>query len=272
MKMSANRMGLAALAGVAAIASAAGARAEDARDLCANRPGRGSPPCVLDAGRFQAEVGLVDFTHDKQAGVTSDTTLAGDLALRYGVTSTGEAELAWSPYIHVRERDSSGSTTSSGYGDLTLAWRQSLKNPDGSGVSVAVQPFVVAPVGKSGFGAGAWQGGVVLPVAVALPQGFGLGLTPQVAVIRNQNHDGTHLDWTGVIGLSHAVGPVSLGTEFYINYDDDPAGHATTETFDLSAAWTPATLKDVQLDIGLNAGLNRQTPDYEAYAGIARRF
>jgi hypothetical protein len=272
MKIKANCIVMAALAGLAAATSSMSAWAEDGRDLCANRPGRGSPPCVLDAGRFQAEVGLIDFTHDKQGGATEDNTLAGDLAFRYGVTSTGEAELAWSPYVHVRDRDSSGSTTATGYGDLTLAWRQSLKNPAGSGFSVAVQPFVVAPVGKRDFGAGAWQGGVVLPVSVALAGGFGLGLTPQVAVVRNQNHDGSHLDWTGVIGLSHAVGPVSLGTEVYVDYDDDPAGHATTETFDLSAAWTPTALKDVQLDIGLNAGLNRQTPDYEAYAGIARRF
>jgi hypothetical protein len=272
MKMKANCIAMAGLAGLAAAALADGARAQEARDLCANRPGRGSPPCVLDAGRVQLEVGLADFTHDRQASATTDTTLAGDLALRFGVTGTGEAELAWSPYIHVRQRDSSGSLTSTGYGDLTLAWRQSLKNPDGSGISVAAQPFVVAPVGKRDFGAGAWQGGVALPVAVALPQGFGLGLTPQVAVVRNQNHDGSHLDWTGVIGISHSVGPVSLGAEYYVEYDDDPAGHATSETFDLSAAWTPAALKDIQLDIGLNAGLNRQTPDYEAYAGVARRF
>jgi hypothetical protein len=270
MKISANCMGLTSLLGVAAITWATGAQAQEAHDLCANRPGRGSPPCVLDAGRGQVEVGLVDFTHDKQAGAVTDTTLAGDLAFRYGVTSTGEAELAWSPYIHVR--NSPGGGTSSGYGDLTLAWRQSLKNPDGSGVSIAAQPFVVAPVGKRDFGAGAWQGGVVLPVSVALPDGFGLGLTPQLAVARNQNHDGTHLDWTGVIGVSHAVGEVGLGAEYYVDYDDDPSGHTTSETFDLSAAWTPAALKDVQLDVGLNVGLNRQTPDYEAYAGIARRF
>lgn len=272
MKIKANSIGLAALAGLMTMAASSAAWGQGARDLCANRPGRGSPPCVLDAGRFQVEVGLADVTHDKQAGMVEDTTLVGDLGVRLGVTSTGEAELAWSPYIHMRDHGASGSSTATGHGDLTLAWRQSLRNPDGSGISVAAQPFVTAPTGKSGFGAGGWQGGLVLPMAVALPRGFGLGLTPQVAVVRNQNRDGTHLDWTGVVGLSHAIGPVSLGTEVYVDYDDDPAGRMTTETFDLSAAWTPAALKDVQLDIGLNAGLNRQTPDYEAYAGIARRF
>ena len=141
-----------------------------------------------------------------------------------------------------------------------------------AGVSVAVQPFVSAPVGKVGTGAGAWQGGVAAPISIALPRGFGLGLTPQVAAVRNQSHDGAHLNWTGVAGLSHAVGPISLGTELYVNYDDDPTGGTTRASFDISAAWVPSGSKDLQLDIGLNAGLNRHTPDYEIYAGVARRF
>jgi len=253
--------------------AAAPALAEDgARDLCANRPGRGSPPCVLDVGRFQVEASFVDFTHDKQAGAVTDTTLYGDLAFRLGVTATGEAQVAFSPYVQARTKDASGSSRTTGYSDLTFAWRQSLKNPDGSGISIALQPFVSAPVGKTGTGAGAWQGGVVAPMSFALADGFGLGLTPQVAVVRNANHDGAHLAWTGVVGLSHPVGPFGLAAEVYVSYDDDPAGHTTRETFDLAGAWTPPGLKDTQLDLGLNAGLNRAAPDYELYAGIAHRF
>jgi hypothetical protein len=269
---------IAAGAAVLTLLAAAPAFAEEgARDLCANRPGRGSPPCVLDVGRFQVEASVVDFTHDSQAGTTTDTTLYGDLAFRLGVTPTGEAQLAFSPYVQVRQKDASGSSRTTGYSDLTLAWRQSLKNPDGSGTSIAIQPFVSAPVGKTGIGAGAWQGGVVAPMSFALPPvlgigGFGLALTPQVAVVRNAAHDGGHLAWTGVVGISHPVGPFSLGAEIYVNYDDDPAGHATRETFDLAAAWSPPALKDTQLDLGVNAGLNRQTPDYEVYAGVAHRF
>jgi hypothetical protein len=263
----------AAAATVLTLLAAAPAFAEDGpRDLCANRPGRGSPPCVLDVGRFQVEASFVDFTHDRQGGATSDTTLYGDLAFRLGVTPTAEVQLAFSPYVQSRQKDASGSSTTSGYGDLTLAWRQSLTNPDGSGTSIAVQPFVSAPVGKSGTGAGAWQGGVVVPMSFALPDGFGLGLTPQVAVVRNGAHDGAHLAWSGVVGLSHPVGPFSLGAEVYVAYDDDPAGHTTSETFDLSASWAPPELKDTQLDIGTNLGLNHQTPDYEVYAGVAHRF
>ena len=31
-----------------------------ARDFCANRPGKGTPTCVLDVGRLQVEADLID--------------------------------------------------------------------------------------------------------------------------------------------------------------------------------------------------------------------
>ena len=264
---------LAPLLLLAAVSGTSPALAQDSsRDLCANRPGRGSPPCILDVGRFQVETSLVDFTHDKQPGSVVDTSLFADLAFRLGISKTSELQLAWSPYVGVKTRDLSGVSRVSGYSDVTLAYRQSLANPDGSGFSIAVQPYVSAPVGRKGIGAGAWQGGLAVPISIALPSGFALGLTPQAAVVRNQAHDGAHLNWTGVIGVSHPIGPYSLGAELYANRDDDPAGGTTRATFDLFTAWTPPWAPDTQFDVGLNAGLNRQTPDYEAYLGIARRF
>ncbi len=76
----------------------------------------------------------------------------------------------------------------------------------------------------------------------------------------------------GPIGPSHALGPINVGAEFYIDRDDDPAGHTTQETFDLSGAWIPAHMKNTQFDLGVNAGLNHNAPDYEVYAGVAHRF
>jgi hypothetical protein len=249
------------------------ARAQEAeRDLCANRPGRGSPPCVLNAGRFQAEASTVDFTHDRQGDATTDTILYGDLNLRLGIISTGEAELSFSPYIQTRTKGAGGVLRSTGYSDLTLTWRQSLKNPDGSGVSIALQPFVTAPTGKAGFGAGGWQGGLTVPMSFALPSGFSLALTPELEAVRNAESSGSHLSATGVVGLSHPVGPVTLGAEYYVNVDQDPSGRTTTETFDFTGAWIPPGLKNTQFDVGVNAGLDHNAPGYEVYTGIAHRF
>ncbi|WP_304177027.1 transporter [Phenylobacterium aquaticum] len=254
------------------LAGASLAQAEDGRSLCANRPGKGSPPCVLDQGRFQVEVSGVDYSRDRTAGVTTETTLIGDLGLRYGLTPTLEAELAWSPYEQSRQHGGGPSSRTSGAGDLTLGFRKSLANPDGSGVSVAIQPFVTAPTGHSGIGADAWQGGVVVPVAIALSDSLGLGLTTEVDVAANSSGHGSHAAGSFVVGLGKAVGPVSLGVELWTGVDDDPAGRTTQASFDLSAAWVPQSLPNLQFDVGLNAGLNPDTPDLEAYCGLARRF
>src|SRR5260221_13874651 len=56
--------------------------AEDLRDLGADRPGKGSPACTVDAGHLQAELGLADWTHDHNAGGVEHHVLLGDLALR----------------------------------------------------------------------------------------------------------------------------------------------------------------------------------------------
>ena len=70
-----SRMSQGLLLAAALMASAPAAAAADAassdglRPLCADRPGKATPPCILDAGHTQLEVGVVDFatTHDAGA-------------------------------------------------------------------------------------------------------------------------------------------------------------------------------------------------------------
>lgn len=254
-----------------ALLLAGAAQAEESRALCANRPGKGSPPCVLDQGRFQVELSAADITRDKSAGVTTTTTVYGDLGLRYGLTPLTEIQLAWSPYVRTKESGAGGSRTT-GSGDLTLAFRRSLANPDGSGVSVAIQPFVVAPTGKTGIGAEPWRGGVALPVSIALSETTGFGVTPQIEAAADSKGEGTHMSASVAAGISRAFGPVSLGLELWAQTDDDPEGRKNPASLDLSAAWVPETAPDLQLDIGVYRGLNGDTPDIQAYVGLARRF
>jgi hypothetical protein len=270
--MRSNRQ-LAASLSLAAILAATGARAADGgRDFCADRPGKDTPACILDVGRIQFETSLVDYTHDRQAGVSTDTTDYGDLELRFGLTPTLEAEIAWSPYVTIRTHGGGVHDRVSGSGDLTFGVRQSLRNPDGSGFSAAIQPFVTAPTGRSGIGAGAWQGGVIVPLTWQVSDAVGVGLTPELDVVPDQDGHGAHLAWTGVAAASRQVGSVTLAADLWVSRDEDPAGATTQASLDVDAAWQPASLKDLQFDVGVNAGLNHDTPDVEAYFGLARRF
>ena len=50
----------------------------------------------------------------------------------------------------------------------------------------------------------------------------------------------------------------------------DPSGHRRQRSLDLGAAWL--LTRNLQLDGGVNLGLDRQTPDVQGYAGISQRF
>ncbi|MNL64366.1 hypothetical protein D3C87_1885720 [compost metagenome] len=65
---------------------------------------------------------------------------------------------------------------------------------------------------------------------------------------------------------------MALGVELWADHDEDPSGHVTSASFDLTAAWTPAALKDVQLDASAYVGLNHDTPDLQLAVGVAKRF
>jgi hypothetical protein len=268
----ASVVGLAALAWVAA---AHAAHAEDAgRDFCADRPGKGSPPCVLDAGRFQAELGVADGAWSRGGGVSTDDTAFGALELRLGLTSTLEGQLSWTAHERIRQKDraSGAVSTVDGGGDVGLALRWSLRNPAGDGVSVALQPFVTAPTGAEGIGGDAWQGGVIVPISLPLNADWSLALSPELDARANADGSGRHAGFGGAVGIGRSFGPVALGVELWADRDQDPSGHVTSASFDLTAGWTPASAKDLQLDASAYVGLNRDTPDLEVAVGVAKRF
>lgn len=245
------------------------ALADDLRDFCPNRPGKGSPACILDQGHWQVEGDAVDYARDRQNGVVTTDTSVADFQVRYGLSKRSELQLSWAPFLseHV-----TGAGRTSGSGDATLALRWALTDPDGKGPQVAVQPFVTAPVGSSAFTNDNWTGGLGLPIAVPVSDGVSLGLFPQWSRVPNASGHGDHDAWSGAAGLGFSAGPFGYGVELWGAVDDDPAGKTRQGSFDVTGTWQPMALTDTQLDAGINFGLNRNTPGHEIYLGLARRF
>lgn len=260
------------LAIAALLLAAASARAEELRDFCPDRPGLGTPACTIDSGHFDIELGLAGWTLDKSPGSRSDTVEAAQLLVRLGLTDSLEAQLGWTAFGHVRVRDrSTGSVDrDSGAGDVTLALRQNLANPDGSGLSVALMPFAALPTGGSAIGAGEWSAGLIVPLSYDLGGGVQIGLTGQMEAAADADRDGRHLAYGAVAGLSMPLSD-ALGATFEIaaTRDQDPAGHSTEWLAGLSAGWMATA--DLQLDAGANIGLHGG-PDVQLYLGVSRRF
>ncbi len=253
--------------------AAAPAAAQDLRELCPDRPGLDTPPCTVDPGHVQVEVGLADLTLDRQPDSRTDTILAGDFDIRLGLTDTLEARLGWTPYGHVRVRDrTTGAVTRrGGVGDITVGLKQNLAQPDGSGFSVALLPYATLPVGREPVGAGDWGGGLLVPVSYELSKGVKLALTPEVDAAVDEDGNGRHLAFGTVLGLSDDLSEkVTATVELEALRDRDPGGHETQELAGLSLAWQPQD--SLQLDLGSNVGLDHASPEVELYFGVTRRF
>jgi hypothetical protein len=248
------------------------ARADDQdRNYCPARPGLGTPACTMAPGQVSIETSLGDWTLDKQGGDRTDTVLIGDTSVRIGLTDTVEAQVGWTPLGIVRERAGGVVDRTTRAGDATLGLKTNLRNPDGSGLSVAVQPFVTLPVGRPPIGAGNWGMGVVVPVTYDLSKTVNLEVTPEVDAAVDQDGRGRHLAYSGVIGVGVALNDALTFTlEDQLVRDEDPSGSTTQDLASASLAWMPR--KTLQLDIGAVAGLDCNAPDIELYAGIAHRF
>ncbi len=251
------------------LVAAAPVRAE-LRDFCALRPGLGTSACTVDAGHMQVEIGLADWTLDRQPDTRTDSVVAGDILMRVGIDRVTEVQVGWTAYGHVRVRDRSGGlvSRSEGTGDVRIGLQRSLSGPGGQ---IGVQPFVTLPTGGAAIGAGDWGAGVVVPIGFDLGHGLALALTPEVDAAVDSDGSGRHLAYGNVVGVSGAVTKtLNLTVEVAATRDEDPAGHTTTALASTSLAWMRG--KNTQIDLGAVAGLNAQSPDVEVYFGIARRF
>ncbi|MES2337571.1 MAG: transporter [Pseudomonadota bacterium] len=252
---------------------AAPAAAQDERDLCPDRPGLGTPACTTAPGRMMLEVGLADWTLDRTSTNRTDTLVAGDTLVRIGVARSAEVQIGWTGFGRIRDRDRLGGVTdtTSGTGDLTVAVRRNLANPDGSGTSIAVMPYLTLPTGGAAIGAGDWSAGLLVPISFDLGRGLSLGLTPQIDAAADEDSHGRHLAYGSVIGLGIGLtDSVSATAEVQVTRDRDPATRTTQALAGLSLGWEPG--HSTQIDVGTNIGLNRMSSDVALYLGIARRF
>ena len=256
----------------AALLAAAPAVAADLRDLCPDRPGLGTPPCIVDKGHVVVEVGVGSWERSHDAFSITHELTGGDLLARAGVTDSLEAFAGWTAYAHDRVRDRASGTVdkSHGTGDVIFGLKQSLLSPSGERTSVAVQVFATAPTGTNGFGAGGWTQGVLVPVQFDLGSNFSLFLTPEADRLPDTQRGGHHALLQNVVGLGRQFGRVNAEVELLLNRDYDPGDHTSQAIADVNLAWSATD--NLQLDAEVDAGLNHDAPDVRIAFGVARRF
>lgn len=238
------------------LGSAAAAHAADGDPICADRPGKATPTCTVPAGMVQVETGLVDWSHDE--------TDIGGTAVKAGVSDRLHIELDLPAFVDARNGPS-------GLGDSALALKYRVTN-NSAPVQVALRPFVKIPTARHSLGNGEVEGGIALLAdSTFAASSIGWDIAPEVDLVADSDGSGYHLATVQAASVAVPLSSrMTISGELWGAWDFDPAG--TVRQYSLDAAAALLLSNAVQLDAGINLGLNRDTPDVELYSGIAFRF
>lgn len=238
--------------------------AADDPPICPDRPSKSTGPCTVPAGKWQIETGLVDWTHDRSEGVSTDLTQWGGSGIKVGISNDADIELWVTPF----ETLASGHEHQSSFGDTLLRVKYEL-TPDDAAVQVALDPFVKLPTANHRLGNGKVEGGLLVPIAVALGKSpVTLSLDPEVDLLADADGHGYGLAAQQVVNIGYAINDkLSISGEIWGMWQRHAAAQRSA---DASVAYL--FNKRLQIDAGANFGLNRATPDVELYTGVSAEF
>lgn len=246
--------------------------AELMRELSTDRPDQTESAYTVDAGHFQIEADLLNFSRDRDAAAVSEDLRSPVLNLKVGLLNAVDLQVILEPFVHVRSRDlATGNVAEdSGFGDVTTRIKINLWGNDGGTTALALMPFAKWPTADSALGNGSVEGGLIVPLAVALPGEFGLGLMTEVDFLRDQVGGGHHAEFVNSITVSRDLfGPVGAYVEFFTVVSTEN-GSEWQGYFDLGLTF--GFTDNFQLDAGINLGVTDSAPDWNPFVGFSWRY
>jgi hypothetical protein len=246
------------------------------RELSTDRPDKTESPYTVDAGHFQIESDLVNFSYDAFNGEPGDVrTEAWSFAntnLKVGLLNNVDLQLVVSTFNHVRAEDRGARVVdeSSGFGDLTTRLKINVWGNDGGKTAFGVMPFLKFPTSQDDLGNGSVEGGLILPLAISLPAEWQMGLMTEFDFSRDSAGSGYHAEFINTATVSHDIVGNLAG---YIEFFSSVSTEAESEwigTVDLGLTYAVTT--DIQLDAGVNIGVTRAADDINPFVGVSWRF
>jgi hypothetical protein len=248
--------------------------AEHLRALDTDGPGSTESPYTVDAGHFQIEMTLVGYTYDRESFGSStkrfEAWAIAPMNLKIGLLNRLDAQLLLEPYNILYEREDGSCVTRRGFGDTTLRLKYNFWGNDGGRTAFAATPYVKFPTSQDDIGNREIEGGIVLPLAVELPQAFYLGVTTRFDAVLDADESGYHPEFINSIAFGHVL----FGSLFgYVEFFSAVSTERDSEwvgTFDTGVIFE--LTENVQLNAGVNIGVTRSADDWSAFAGLAWRF
>ncbi len=246
------------------------------RAMSTDRPDLTESAHTVDAGHFQLEADLINFSHDHDTAGSADAKVdawtAGAINVKAGLLNWMDLQLVLDVYSHITTEDRVADTKvrQSGLGDVTTRVKMNLWGNDGGTTALAVMPFVKFPTNQDDLGNDEIEGGVIIPFGMELPGGWSLGIMTEFDFVRNNADSGYRTDFVNSLVLGHdLVGKLGGYVEFFSVVSSE-SGHPWVGVLGLGLAY--AVTDDMQLDGGVNLGLTRSAEDINPFLGVSLRF
>ncbi len=245
------------------------------RDLSTDRPDQTESPYTVDAGHVQFEWDLANATLDRDRSGGGDLSTRifglGGVNAKVGLLNQVDLQCVWDGYVNSRVTDHQTGAVSnaSDAGNLQTRLKINLWGNDKGRTALAFMPFIQWPLPASAIRQGKLEGGVILPFAMDLGGGWGLGAQTEVDVV----HDGSNgrdLEYFNTVTVGHdLVGNLAFYLEFAALVTPESDGPWQGQ---VDLGFTYGIGDNVQIDFGCNFGVTRSAPDYNPFLGLTLRF
>lgn len=240
------------------------------RDMSTDRPDRTESPYTVDAGRFQIETDFVAYTHDSEGGITTRAYDVMPFNFKIGLTSDTDLQFIYGAYSHVRTSGGGRTETESGFGDLIVRLKHNIWGNDGGKTAFAIMPFVKVPANNVDGLNDDVEGGIIVPLAIDLGHGMGLGLMTEVDILRAEDGRGYEATFINSAALGFELTEKwGMYVEAFVERSVE-SGADTVVTLD--AGFTYAVTENLQFDAGANVGVTDAADDLNVFAGMSQRF
>ena len=246
------------------------------RELSTDRPDKTESAYTVDAGHFQVETDVVNYSYDAH-NMARDHTISESLGIasfnfKVGLLNNWDVQFVVPTYnvARVRDRRTGARDTERGFGDFILRSKINLWGNDGGDTAFALMPYVKFPTAGHDLGNDAFEGGLIAPFALALPAGWGMGLMTQLDINEDGDAHGHHPEFVNTVTFAHdIVGNLGGYVEFFslVSTDDDADWVGTVDL-----GLTYGLNENIQLDAGINIGVTRSADDLNPFLGITWRF
>lgn len=245
------------------------------RELSTDRPDQTESPYTVDAGHFQIEMdlanGVLDRDQSNGGDVRSQIWGFGGANLKAGLWNNVDLQFVLDGYVDSRVKDQVAgvSARDSGFGEVQTRLKINLWGNDGGQTAFAIMPFVKWPLPQSSLRNGKTEGGIILPLGIAMPAGWGMGLMTEVDFVR----DGSgrfDAEYFNTITFSHdIVGDLGGYIEFAALFTPESDAQWQGQ---IDVGLTYGLDENTQFDIGCNFGVTKVAPDFNPFIGVTRRF